>query len=46
LIIGLIQTGKEKNGIKFIPPLMLGALTVFLLARYVVGYFFGSLFII
>jgi len=46
LIIGLIQTGKEKNGIKFIAPLMLGAIAVFLLARYVVGYFFGSLFII
>jgi len=46
LIIGLIQTGKEKNGIKFIPGLMFGALIVFFIAQYLIKVLFGSFFVI
>jgi archaeal flagellar protein FlaJ len=45
LIIGLIQSGKEKNGIKFIPALMLGALAMFFIAQLVIKVMFGSLFV-
>ncbi|MFH1473947.1 MAG: type II secretion system F family protein [Candidatus Aenigmatarchaeota archaeon] len=44
LIIGLIQTGKEKNGIKFIPLFMLGAISVFLVAFFLISTIFGSFF--
>lgn len=46
LIIGLIQTGKEKNGIRFVIPLMLGGLAVFLLAQFVIKMLFGGFFAI
>jgi len=46
LIIGLIQTGKEKNGIKFIPALTLGALAMFFLAQILIKAIFGSFFVI
>ena len=46
LIIGLIQTGKEKNGLRFVIPLMLGALAVFLLAQFVIKMLFGGFFVI
>jgi len=45
LIIGLIQTGKEKNGIKFIPALTCGALTVFFVAQYLIRALFGGFFV-
>ena len=45
LIIGLIQTGREKNGLKFIPILVLGAIGVFFLARFIIGTLFGDLFL-
>ena len=44
LITGLIQTGKEKNGVKFIPLFMIGALVVFLLSHFLIQYLFGSFF--
>jgi len=46
LIIGLIQTGKEKNGIKFIPALTCGALIVFIVAQYLIKALFGGFFVI
>jgi len=46
LIIGLIQTGREKNGLKFIPLLVTGAIGMFLLARFIIGMLFGGLFVI
>jgi len=45
LLIGLIQTGREKNGLKFIPLLVLGAIAVFFLARFIIGSLFGELFL-
>lgn len=45
LIIGLIQTGREKNGLKFVPLLVLGAIGVFFLARFIIGMLFGELFL-
>jgi flagellar protein FlaJ len=44
LIIGLIQTGREKNGLKFIPMFMLGAMTVFFVAFFLITTIFGSFF--
>jgi len=46
LIIGLIQTGRERNGLKFIPLLMTGAIGMFLLARFIIEMLFGGLFVI
>lgn len=46
LIIGLIQTGKEKNGIRFMIPLMVGAVAVFFIAQFVIKMLFGSFFTI
>jgi len=46
LIIGLIQTGKEKNGIKYIPVLTCGALIVFFVAQYLIRALFGGFFVI
>jgi len=46
LIIGLIQTGREKNGLKFIPLLVTGAIGIFLLARFIIEMLFGGLFVI
>jgi len=44
LLIGLIQTGKERNGVKYIIPVVLGALVVFFVARLVVSSLFGGTF--
>ena len=44
LITGLIQTGKEKNGLRYIPLFMLGALAVFFIAQVLIKYLFGSFF--
>ena len=44
LIIGLIQTGKEKNGIKFIPALTFGGLIMFFIAQIMVKLMFGAFF--
>lgn len=46
LIIGLIQTGKEKNGLKFIPMFLIGAIAVFLIAHLLITSLFGSFFMI
>jgi flagellar protein FlaJ len=46
LIVGLIQTGREKNGIKYIPLLTCGALIVFLAAQYLIHAIFGGFFTI
>jgi pilus assembly protein TadC len=46
LIIGLIQTGKEKNGIRFMVPLMLGAIAVFYIAQFAIKMLFGGFFTI
>ncbi len=44
LIIGLIQHGKEKMGVKYIPMLMLGALGVFFVAKFAITYVFSGFF--
>jgi flagellar protein FlaJ len=44
LITGLIQTGKEKNGAKYIPLFMIGAIAVFILSHFLIGYLFGGFF--
>lgn len=44
LIIGLIQTGREKNGIKYIPALMAGAMAAFFVAQLLIRFIFGSFF--
>ncbi len=44
LSIGLIQTGKEKNGLRLIPLLLIGSISVLFLARIAVKILFGSFF--
>ncbi|NIM47574.1 MAG: hypothetical protein GTN40_05470 [Candidatus Aenigmarchaeota archaeon] len=44
LSIGLIQSGKEKNGLKFIPVLLIGSISVLLISQIVVKMLFGSFF--
>ena len=44
LSIGLIQTGREKNGLKLIPALLIGSLSVLFISKFIVEYFFGSFF--
>lgn len=44
LIIGLIQTGREKNGLKYIPLLITGSILVFLFVHQAVSSMFGSFF--
>ncbi len=43
LIIGIIDSGKEKSGIKYMPIMMLIGLAVFFVGRIVVTTMFGSL---
>ena len=43
LIIGIIDSGKERAGIKYIPLMLAGALAVFFVARIVVSMMFGTL---
>ncbi|MCK4634721.1 MAG: type II secretion system F family protein [Candidatus Aenigmarchaeota archaeon] len=43
LIIGLIQTGKEKRGLKYIPLLTGSGVAVFFLVRFAITSLFGSL---
>jgi len=45
LIIGLIQSGKEKIGLKFIPLLMSGAIIVFFVVHFVISLIFGGFFL-
>jgi flagellar protein FlaJ len=42
IIIGLIETGKEKGGIKYVPIFMIIALIVFFGASFVISAMFGS----
>jgi len=42
IIIGLIDTGKERGGIKYIPIFMIIALAVFFGANYVIGQMFSA----
>lgn len=44
LILGLISKGKEKQGIKFIPMLILMSIAVFFASRYVMKGILGGLF--
>ncbi|MCR4368397.1 MAG: type II secretion system F family protein [archaeon] len=41
--IGVINTGKEINGLKFVIPLTIAALIVFYSVRFLLGTFFGNL---
>jgi hypothetical protein len=43
LIIGIIDSGKEKSGIKYMPIMMLIGLAVFFVGRIVVTSMFGTL---
>jgi pilus assembly protein TadC len=45
LIIGLIQTGREKNGVKFVPVLMIGALFMFFITQFLIKILFGGFFV-
>ena len=45
LIIGLIRTGQERNGVKYMPMLVLGSIAVFLVMRYLISSVFGTLFV-
>lgn len=44
LILGLINKGEEKQGLKFLPVIIVLSLGVFFITRVVVGNFVGSLF--
>ncbi len=43
MIIGLIGSGKEKNGIKYAPVLLIMAIVIFFLTKMVIGNMFGTL---
>lgn len=43
LIIGIIDSGKEKTGIKYIPIMMIIGLTVFFVGRIIITTMFGTL---
>jgi hypothetical protein len=43
LIIGIIDSGRERAGIKYIPLMMIGGLSVFFISRIVIAAMFGSL---
>jgi len=43
LIIGLISSGKEKDGIKYIPILAIASLAVFFVTGFMINMMFGSL---
>ncbi len=45
IIIGLIGSGKEKTGIKYVPIFAIAALLVFFVARALVGSIFGALMV-
>ncbi|MCK5023129.1 MAG: type II secretion system F family protein [Candidatus Aenigmarchaeota archaeon] len=42
IIIGLIDSGKEKGGIKYIPIFMIIGISVFLIANFVIGSMFSA----
>ena len=44
LIIGLIQTGREKNGFKFIPMFLIGSIAIFLIGHFLITTLFGEFF--
>jgi pilus assembly protein TadC len=46
LIIGLIQTGREKSGVRYMPFLIFGALVMFFVAQYLIKIMFGGFFTI
>ncbi len=43
LIIGIIDSGKERGGIKYIPLMTAAALSIFFIARVVISMMFGTL---
>ena len=43
-VLGLINKGKEKDGIKFIPMLLILSASVFFTVRYLLTLLFGNLF--
>jgi hypothetical protein len=43
LIIGLIGSGKERDGIKYIPVLMITALAVYFISSFMINMMFGGL---
>jgi len=45
LIVGLIETGKEKNGIKYIPVLLAISFSIFGVSRLLISRVFGSFFL-
>ncbi|MBS3093825.1 type II secretion system F family protein [Candidatus Pacearchaeota archaeon] len=44
MVLGLVNKGEERQGLKFLPILIVLSLTVFFLTRIIVGNFVGSLF--
>jgi len=44
MVLGLINGGQERKGVKLIPILVILALTVFFLARFLIGSLLGGLF--
>ncbi len=45
LLIGLIQHGQEKRGVKFIPVLLIAAFTIFFITRFMIQSLLGGLFL-
>lgn len=46
LTVGLIRTGEERNGLKYVPLLVPAALAVFFITRFVVSSLFGSILVL
>ena len=42
--IRVIKEGKEKQGLRYAPILIIGCLTVFYVSKYIIGNVFGNLF--
>ncbi|HIH42778.1 TPA: type II secretion system F family protein [Candidatus Woesearchaeota archaeon] len=44
MLLGVIKEGKEKQGLRYAPMLIIGCLTVFYVSKYIIGNVFGNLF--
>ncbi|MFQ6055172.1 MAG: hypothetical protein ACE5J3_04240 [Methanosarcinales archaeon] len=46
LLMGLIQHGQEKRGLKYLPFLVGGGLAIFFIVKFVINILLGGLFIV
>lgn len=44
MLLGVIKEGKEKQGLRYAPMLIIGCLCVFYVSKYIIGNVFGNLF--